>query len=152
MSLWPIPFVLIAASLLPMQAAMTGALNRALGKPVLAVAVSMSGSLLCIATFAALAGRLRDFEWRRAGDVPWWTWPAGVGGAVFLLSQPTVLPKVGAATSTGLTVTAQVPMAVALDQFGALGLPHHPASPVRLAGAPRRGGADGRGVRPDLAR
>ena len=135
MSWWPIPFVLIAASLLPIQAAMTGALNRALGKPVLAVAVSLLGSLLCITAFTAIAVRLDDFDWAKAGEVPWWAWPAGVCGAIFLLSQPIVLPKVGAGTFTGLAVTAQVLMAVTLDQFGALGLPHHAASPTRLAGA-----------------
>ena len=135
MSWWPIPFVLFAASLLPVQAAMNGALNRALGRPALAVLVSLAGSLVCIVAFGAATGRLGGASWSRAADVPWWAWPAGVCGAVFLLSQPVVLPRLGAATFTGLAVTAQVLMAVALDQFGALGLPQHSASPTRLVGA-----------------
>ncbi len=114
---------------------MNGALSRALGQPALAVAVSLLGSLTCIAAIGAVAGRFAQFDWARAGAVPWWAWPAGVCGAVFLLSQPVVLPRVGAATFTGLAVTAQVLMAVALDQFGALGLERHPASPMRLGGA-----------------
>ena len=114
---------------------MNGALSRALGKPVLAVAVSLLGSLACIAAFGVAAVRLGDFDLAKAGDVPWWAWPAGVCGAVFLLSQPIVLPRVGAATFTGLAVTAQVLMALTLDQLGALGLERHPASPMRLAGA-----------------
>ncbi len=135
MSWWPIPFALLAASLLPIQAALNNAMNRALHRPPLVVIISVSCSLLFMVGVLLLQGRVALPSGERVAAVPWWAWPAGVCGAVFLLSQPIVLPRVGAAVYIGLTVTAQVVMALALDHFGALGVPQHAASPLRLLGA-----------------
>lgn len=128
MTLWPVLFTLFAASLLPVQSALNGALNRALQRPPLVVAISLTGSLLFILAAGLLAGRALWPAPGRFATVPWWAWPGGVCGAIFLLSQPIVLPRIGAAFYVGLSVTAQVCMAVALDHFGALGLPQHAAS------------------------
>ncbi len=135
MSLWPIGFALFAASLLPIQAAMNGAINRVLHQPPLVVVWSLTGSLLFMGLVVVIGRRFVLPENVRLADVPLWAWPAGVCGAIFLLSQPIVLPRLGAATFTGLAVTAQVLTAVALDHFGALALPQHDASPLRLLGA-----------------
>lgn len=135
MSWWPILFTLAAASLLPVQSALNGALNRALQRPPLVVAISLSGSLLFILAVSLLARRALWPEAGRFATVPWWAWPGGVCGAIFLLSQPIVLPRIGSAFYVGLSVTAQVGMAVLLDHFGALGLPQHAASPGRVLGA-----------------
>ncbi len=135
MSWWPIPFTLFAASLLPIQAALNGALGRALQRPALVVMVSLSGSLLFMLAVGLGSGRLTLPGASRFASVPWWAWPAGVCGAIYLLSQPIALPRIGAAFYVGLSVTAQIVTAVVLDHFGALGLPQHPASPGRIAGA-----------------
>ena len=135
MSLWPIAFVLFAAALLPIQAAMNGAINRVLQQPPLVVLCSLTGSLLFMGLVAVLGRRFVLPDGVQLADVPVWAWPAGACGAIFLLSQPIVLPRVGAATFTGLAVTAQVLTAVALDHFGALALPQHDASQLRLLGA-----------------
>lgn len=135
MSWWPFVFALLAASLLPIQAALNNAMNRALHRPPLVVIISVSCSLLFMTAVLLLQGRVALPSSERVAAVPWWAWLAGVCGAVFLLSQPIVLPRIGAAAYVGVTVTAQVTMALALDHFGALGVPQHAASLLRVLGA-----------------
>jgi transporter family-2 protein len=131
----PVGFVLLAAALLPVQAACNAAVNRALGHPMATILISIAVSLASVATISLAAGRLADIPVSRFGNVPWWAWAAGLCGAFYVGSQPFVIPRLGAALFTSLTVTGQVAMAVTLDHFGALNLPPHPASPLRMLGA-----------------
>lgn len=135
MSLWPFAFALLAAALLPVQAAMNGAINRVLHQPPLVVMCSLGGSLVFMGAVVLVGRRFVLPAGASLGDVPLWAWPAGVCGAIFLLSQPVVLPRIGAAAFTSLVVAGQVMAAMALDHFGALHLPQHDASPLRLLGA-----------------
>ena len=114
---------------------MAGAINRVLQQPPLVVMCSLTGSLLCMGTVVVLGRRYAIPNGAQLGSVPIWAWGAGVCGAIFLLSQPVVLPRIGAAAFSGLAVTGQLITAVALDHFGALHLPQHTASPLRLLGA-----------------
>jgi bacterial/archaeal transporter family-2 protein len=131
---WPIGFALFAASLLPIHAACTAALNRALGRPPLVAMISLTGSLIFMLATGLLTGRLGLVSAERIANVPVWAWFAGVCGAIFVLSQPIVVPRLGAAFFTALAVTAQVTVALAVDHFGALNLPQHAVSPGRIAG------------------
>jgi transporter family-2 protein len=130
----PIGFVLLAASFLPIQAACNGALNRALGRPVLVVMVSLAGSLVFMSATGLISGRLGLVPADRFARVPPWAWLAGVCGAIYLLSQPIAAPRLRAALYMSLAVTGQVATAVVLDHFGLLNLPQHPASPGRVLG------------------
>jgi len=131
----PAGFVLFAASLLSAQAACNAAINRAVGQPVIAVMISLLGSLVAVILFGLGSGRLWPVPFGRFGDVPAWAWLAGLGGAFFVSAQALMVPRLGAALFTSLAVTGQVAMAMALDHFGALHLPQHTASPLRIAGA-----------------
>jgi bacterial/archaeal transporter family-2 protein len=135
MQWWPAGFALFAAALLPVQAALNGALNRAFDRPALVVLVSLTGSALFIGAVGLATGRLGLVPAARLANVPWWAWPGGVCGAIYLLSQPLVAPRLGAAAYISLSVAAQIVAAVLLDHFGALGLPQHAASPLRIVGA-----------------
>jgi transporter family-2 protein len=135
MTWWPVAFALIAASLLPIQAAMNGAINRALHQPPLVVMCSLGGSLVTMLTVVVIGRRFVLPSAAAVAQAPFWAWGAGVCGAIYLLSQPVVLPRIGAAAFTGLAVTAQIVCAVTLDHFGLLGLPQHDASPLRVLGA-----------------
>lgn len=134
MSWWPAAFALFAASLLPVQAAFNGALSRALGNPLLAVIVSLTGSALFIGAVGIVTSQWSVPSAARVAMVPWWAWPAGVLGAIYLSSQPIVAPRLGAATYMSLAVTAQIAAALLLDHFGAFNLPQHAASPLRILG------------------
>ncbi len=131
----PIGFVLFAAALLPAQAACNAAINRAIGQPVIAIMCSLLGSLAAILLFGLFSGRLWPVPVERLGNVPLWAWAAGLGGAFFVAAQALMVPRLGAALFTSLAVTGQVAMAMTLDHFGALNLPAHPASPLRVVGA-----------------
>ena len=135
MQWWPAGFALFAAALLPVQAALNGALNQALGRPALVVLISLTGSALFIGIVGLAPAR---WAWcRRPG---WRTCrggrgPSGVCGAIYLFSQPMVAHRLGAALYISLAVAGQVAAAMLLDHFGALNLPQHSASPLRIAGA-----------------
>jgi len=131
----PAGFVLLAASLLPAQAACNAALNRAIGQPVMAIMISLIGSLIAITSFGVATGGMWPVPTERFSYVPVWAWAAGLGGAFFVSAQAMMVPRLGAALFTSIAVTGQVGMAMALDHFGALHLPQHTASPMRLLGA-----------------
>lgn len=135
MQVWPVAFALLAAVCLPIQAACNAAMNRALGQPVVTVLLSMAGSIVAMLAFGLLSGRLAAPSPERFAAAPWWAWAAGLGGAFFVSSQTLVLHRIGAALFTSIAVTGQVAAAMTLDHFGALGLPQHTASPMRVVGA-----------------
>jgi transporter family-2 protein len=135
MQWWPAGFALFAAALLPVQAALNGALNRALDRPALVVLISMAGSAVFVVGVGLATGRLGLVPAERVANVPWWAWPAGVCGAIYLISQPLVAQRLGAALYISLAVAGQITAAVLLDHFGALDLPRHAATPLRLLGA-----------------
>src|SRR5271165_6082839 len=127
-------FALLAGALLPLQAAMNGAINKALERPGLVVMISLSGSLIATGIGGLLTGRLGLASAERMALVPWWAWPAGVCGAIFLLSQPVVVPRLGAALFMSLAVAGSLTASLWMDHFGALRLPEHAASPLRILG------------------
>lgn len=133
-TLWPFAFALFAAALLPVQAALNGAINRVLERPLLVVLISLSGSAVFAIVIGLATGRLGLVSAERAAQVPGWAWPVGVLGAIYLASQPIVVPRLGAATFMSLSVVAQIGMATLLDHLGAVGLPQHAASPLRILG------------------
>jgi|SRR5689334_11627806 transporter family-2 protein len=67
--------------------------------------------------------------------VPFWAWSGGLFGAVFIGLAILLIPQVGAATFFTLLVTGQMLASLCLDHFGLLGVPVHPVSLVRFAGA-----------------
>lgn len=132
---WPAAFALFAATLLPVQAALNGALNRALERPALVVLISLAGSAVFIGVVGFATGSLGLVSASRVARVPWWAWPAGVCGAIYLLSQPLVALRLGAALYISIAIAGQILAAMALDHFGALNLPQHSATPLRMVGA-----------------
>ena len=70
-----------------------------------------------------------------AGATSWLSWTGGLFGALFIGTAIFMVPRLGAATVLALIVVGQMLGSLAFDHFGLLGLPHHPVSPTRLAGA-----------------
>jgi len=69
------------------------------------------------------------------GSTSWLSWTGGLFGAMFIATAILMVPRLGAATVFALIVVGQMLGSLAFDHFGLLGLPHHPVSPTRLAGA-----------------
>jgi len=65
---------------------------------------------------------------------PWFLYIGGLCGFVFILANAFVFPKIGAASAVALLVLGQGAAALALDQFGLMGLARQPISFSRLAG------------------
>jgi bacterial/archaeal transporter family-2 protein len=70
-----------------------------------------------------------------AARIPWWAWSGGLFGAIFIGLGILLVPQLGAATFFALLIAGQMLGSVLFDHFGLLGLPVHPISAVRLAGA-----------------
>jgi bacterial/archaeal transporter family-2 protein len=63
------------------------------------------------------------------------SWLGGLFGATYIALSILLLPKLGAATTIALMVAGQMVGSLVFDHFGLLGVPVHPVSMVRLAGA-----------------
>ena len=127
------PLAILAGLMNPIQSGCNGMLNKVLQRPMLAGAISSSGTFLTVLAVTAVAGQFGLGG--KAAEVPWWAWCGGLAGAVVLLAQPVAAQKLGAAPFIGLTVTAGVVASVLFDHFGLLGFQQHTASAGRLIGA-----------------
>ena len=67
-----------------------------------------------------------------APDRPWWLHLGGVYGLVIIVGAAVAFPRLGAGSTMALFVAAQLVAALALDHFGATGVP---VTPARLLGA-----------------
>lgn len=90
--------------------------------------------MFCIAAFALL---LRDPLPSAAvvAHIPWWGWSGGLFGAIFIALAVLLIPQLGAATFIAVLVTGQMLGSLAFDHVGLLGIPVHPTSLARFAGA-----------------
>jgi transporter family-2 protein len=126
---------LLAAMVLPIQAAVNARLSMALGNPVAATAVSFGAGLcllvlLCLVFFRHLppAGEI--------AKIPWWLFVTGGSlGVVYLVGNVVLVPRLGAATVFTFAIAGQLTCALLLDRVGFLGLAVREISLGRLAGA-----------------
>jgi transporter family-2 protein len=88
---------------------------------------------LVLAAFLAVgrAARPRLGPLRR---LPWWGWLGGFAGAAYVTSVFLLIPRIGAATTIGLTVAGQQLGSLLVDHYGLLRLPRRRANRRRLAG------------------
>lgn len=136
MTIWLCVLAAFAGVLNPVQSGANGHLGKIIGNPFYVVLVSLSISLAFTLVMILILPLTDDLSYfRRLSLAPWWSWIGGVCGAVFVLSQPLVAPRLGASMYIGITVTASVLSSVILDHFGLLGFPEHPISVARLIGA-----------------
>ena len=70
-----------------------------------------------------------------AARTSWVSWTGGIFGAIFIATAILTVPRFGAATVLALIVVGQMLGSLTFDHFGLLGVPLHPANPIRLAGA-----------------
>ena len=66
----------------------------------------------------------------------WVSWTGGIFGAIFIATAILMVPRFSAATVLALIVVGQMLGSLTFDHFGLLGIPQHPANPIRLAGRP----------------
>src|SRR6478672_8604097 len=109
---------LLAATALPVQAALNAQLARGVGNPILAGAISFAAAAILLAGIVGLF--VRDYpsaeQW---GRVPLWLFVVGGAlGAVYVCANIVLVPRLGAATLIAFAIAGQLIAALALDQFG----------------------------------
>ena len=81
-----------------------------------------------------LACMRQAFPGGRVASVPWWAWTGGVISLGSTIAGLTMTQKLGSGLFTAASLTTGIVVSVLLDNFGVLGLKHHPASPARWVG------------------
>lgn len=130
----PIVLAVAAGISLVVQQALNANLRSALNSAAWSGFMSYFLGVLCM---AALAFLMRDPvpSAATAARIPWFAWSGGMFGAIFIGLAIFLVPRLGAATFFALLIAGQMLGSVAFDHFGVLGVPVHPVSVVRIAGA-----------------
>jgi transporter family-2 protein len=131
-----LPMILAVAAGISLvtQQALNANLRAALGSAAWSGFMSYLVGLACM---AALALALRDPIplGVTSARIPWFEWSGGVFGAIFIGLAIFLIPQLGAATFFVALVAGQMLGSIVFDHFGLMGVPVHPVSVVRIAGA-----------------
>jgi transporter family-2 protein len=112
---------------------MNGALRSALANPWLASIVSFLPIVFFLAVlFFCIPRPLPTTE--GVSNMPWWAPLGGLAGAFAVICGLLFVNKVGAAVFGGLTITANILMSLAVDQFGMFGMEQHSLNLWRILG------------------
>ena len=118
---------------LALQQVVNANLREALASPWWAGFVSYFVGMLFMLTLALFApGPRPSLAAVSRTTLP--AWSGGVFGAIFIITAILTVPRLGAATVLALVVVGQMIGSLTFDQFGLLGLPQQPATPIRLIG------------------
>ena len=131
---FPMLLAVSAGISIVVQQALNANLRTALGSAAWSGFMSYFIGIICM---AALAISLQDPipSLATAARIPWWSWSGGLFGAIFIALGIFLLPQLGAATFFALLIAGQMIGSMTFDHFGLLGVPVHPISTVRVAGA-----------------
>lgn len=124
---------LIAGIVIPTQAGINSQLSLWTKSSILSSTISFAVGTLVLVLYSAVT-RIPLPALATAGAHPWWVWTGGALGAYFVAATIFLAPKLGATTMVALLLAGQMIASLALDHFGLLGYPIHPASLGRIAG------------------
>jgi bacterial/archaeal transporter family-2 protein len=131
---WLYPLILAAGALQAWGPPMNSALKKALINPWLSSLVSFRPIIAFLGVLVLCVPRpLPTVE--GATQMPWWAPLGGLIGAFAVVAGLLFVSKVGAGAFAGLTITANILMSLAIDQYGLFGMQMHALSLPRMAGA-----------------
>ena len=131
---WLYPLILVAGVLQAWGPPMNGALRKAVGNPWLASIVSFLPVVaLLMVVWLCLPKPMPTEDGIAA--MPWWAPLGGRVGAFSVVAGLMFVDKVGAGVFAGLTITANILMSLAIDQFGLFGVQQHAMNAGRSIGA-----------------
>jgi transporter family-2 protein len=137
MSSQPVAFyaalALFAGVLIPIMAALSGAMGRAFGNPSLAALLVTGGAFLAVLAFTVATGSARWPENLLHAATPLQL-AAGLGMAFYVISITYLAPRFGVGNAVMLVVAAQIASSAAIDHFGLFGAPQRPIDWLRAAG------------------
>lgn len=125
--------VLIAGSMLPVQAGVNAQLARAGGNALWASGISfLVGTVTLMVVYSSLRA-----PWPAIHELktaPIWAWSGGLMGAFFVTCMAFFAPKLGATTLLALIITGQILASIVLDHYGAIGFNVHEINIWRIFG------------------
>lgn len=124
---------LVGASL-AVQIGLNATMRQHVDSPLAAALINFLVGTLALFVFVLL-GRGSLPVLAQASGAPWWTWTAGLLGAMFIASSTVLGPLIGGATFLALLVAGQMIAALAIDHYGVLSFPVRPVDGWRIAGA-----------------
>ena len=131
---FPMILAVAAGISVVVQQALNANLRTALGSATWSGFMSYFIGVICMVVLALL---LQDPIpcLTTASRIPWFAWSGGLFGAIFIGLGIFLVPQLGAATFFALLIAGQMLGSIAFDHFGMLGVPLHPVSTIRVAGA-----------------
>ncbi len=125
---------LLGGVLIPITAALSGAMGRQLGNPNAAALITITGSFLMVLAYALATGTTGGITFAAIARVPALQLLAGLGVAFYILSITYVGPRFGVGNAVMLVVAAQIASSAVIDQFGLFGAPQKPIDMLRAIG------------------
>ncbi|QEG38403.1 DMT family transporter [Roseimaritima ulvae] len=126
---------LLAGCLLGTQPSANGYLGRHLAHPLQAAVISFGSGFVILLVLSIANGVFPPRFSTPPTGLPWWVWSGGAIGTVLVTTSLIFVPRIGSLTWFAAVITGQVLAALILDQWGMMGNPRSPASPLRLLGA-----------------
>jgi transporter family-2 protein len=120
-----------AGGLVAMQAPINSKLGKAAGTFAAASISFLIGTMILVA-ITALSGKGVNLS--AASKLPWYYFAGGALGAAYVTTVLVSVRTLGAGGVTAATIAGQLSTAVALDRFGAFGLPEKQVTLARVAG------------------
>lgn len=117
-----------------LQQVLNANLRAELGSPWWAGFISYVGGTLAMLALVITTGEPWLTETMIA-RTSWASWTGGIFGAIFIGIAIMMVPRLGVALVLALIIVGQMLGSLTFDHFGLMGVPLHPANPVRLAGA-----------------
>lgn len=124
---------LAAGALIPVMAALSGALGRESGNPNMAALIVVLGAFVMVLAYTTLTGAARAPLTILAQASPLQL-VSGFSMAFYLLTITFLAPRFGVGNAVMFVVAAQIASSALIDHFGLFGAPQKPVSMLRLAG------------------
>lgn len=124
--------VALAGAATALQAPINARMMTAVGSPVNAAFMSFLVGTVALGLLALSLQARPDMAAAKA--LPVWAWFGGLCGAIFVVAATWGVPRLGVATTITLMVAGQLILSLALDHFGAFGVPQQPLNLTRIAG------------------
>lgn len=125
---------LLGGAMAAVSWALNAQLSKAVGSPLLAGLISFAIGTAGLMSVSLVAGEpwpsMASF-----GRVDWWAWAGGFLGAWYLTANILLIPRLGALTTVGISITGQMLSSLVIDQFGLLGVPVQALAAGSIMGA-----------------
>jgi transporter family-2 protein len=125
---------LAAGAAIVIQQVLNSGLRNTIDSALWAGVVSYVGGTLSMLLFVALA-RAPFPSLQAWGRVNAWEWIGGLFGAIYIVVGVVLVPRIGTAAFFALFVLGLMIFSLALDHFGAFGLPRQALTLSKLGGA-----------------